>query len=77
MIRSELKGLYDPLALELAKEAVIAGNYSLERPISGVPFSSTFWFTRSPTAQWCFLSLISTGQAATKCSTAAAHAFWS
>lgn len=29
---SELKGLYDPLALELAKEAVIAGNYSIESP---------------------------------------------
>jgi len=35
VIRSELKGLYDPLALELAKEAVIAGNYSLERPNLG------------------------------------------
>jgi hypothetical protein len=35
VIRSELKGLYDPLALELAKEVVIAGNYSLDRPNSG------------------------------------------
>ena len=32
VIRSELQGLYDPLALQLAKEAVIAGNYSLDRP---------------------------------------------
>jgi len=32
IIRSELGGLYDPLALELAKEATIAGNYAIERP---------------------------------------------
>ncbi len=32
VIRSELSGLYDPLALQLAKEAVIAGNYTIERP---------------------------------------------
>ena len=32
IIRSELKGLFDPLALQLAKEAKIAGNYTLERP---------------------------------------------
>jgi hypothetical protein len=32
VIRSELKGLFDPLALQLAKEAQIAGNYTLERP---------------------------------------------
>jgi len=32
VIRSELNGLYDPLALELAKEAQIAGYYSIERP---------------------------------------------
>ena len=32
VIRSEQKGLYDPLALQLAKEAKIAGNYSIERP---------------------------------------------
>jgi hypothetical protein len=32
VIRSELNGLYDPLALELAKEATIAGNYAVERP---------------------------------------------
>ncbi|MEY2560000.1 MAG: hypothetical protein QOG51_415 [Verrucomicrobiota bacterium] len=35
VIRSELKGLYDPLALQLAKEVVIAGNYTLDRPYSG------------------------------------------
>jgi hypothetical protein len=35
VIRSELKGLYDPLALQLAKEAVIAGNYTIERPNLG------------------------------------------
>lgn len=29
---SELGGIYNPLALQLAKEAVIAGNYSIERP---------------------------------------------
>lgn len=32
VIRSELKGLFDPLALQLAKEAVIAGNYTIESP---------------------------------------------
>jgi hypothetical protein len=35
VIRSESQGLYDPLALQLAKEATIAGNYSLERPNTG------------------------------------------
>jgi hypothetical protein len=32
VIRSELKGVFDPLALQLAKEAVIAGNFTLDRP---------------------------------------------
>ena len=32
IIHSELGGLYDPLALQLAKEATIAGNYAIERP---------------------------------------------
>jgi hypothetical protein len=32
VIQSELRGLYDPLALQLAKEALIAGNYAIERP---------------------------------------------
>lgn len=32
VIRSELKGLYDPLALQLAKEAVIAKTDSIESP---------------------------------------------
>ena len=32
VIHSEQNGLYDPLALELAKEATIAGNYAIERP---------------------------------------------
>lgn len=32
IIRSELSGLYDPLALRLAKEAEIAGYYSIDRP---------------------------------------------
>ena len=35
VIRSESQGLYDPLALQLAKEATIAGNDTLERPNSG------------------------------------------
>ena len=35
VIRSESQGLYDPLALQLAKEATIAGNYTIERPNSG------------------------------------------
>lgn len=35
VIRSESQGLYDPLALQLAKEATIAGNYSLEKPSTG------------------------------------------
>ena len=35
VIRSEQQGLFDPLALQLAKEARIAGNYSIERPNSG------------------------------------------
>ena len=34
VIQSELKGLYDPLALQLAKEAQIAGNFTLDRPNS-------------------------------------------
>jgi hypothetical protein len=32
IIRSESNGLYDPLALQLAKEARIAGNYTIESP---------------------------------------------
>jgi hypothetical protein len=32
VIQSELKGLFDPLALRLAKEAQIAGNFTLDRP---------------------------------------------
>jgi hypothetical protein len=32
IIRSELKGLFDPLALQLTKEAQINGNYSIENP---------------------------------------------
>jgi hypothetical protein len=32
VIHSELKGLFDPLAMQLAKEALIAGNYSIDRP---------------------------------------------
>lgn len=32
VIHSELQGLYDPLAMQLAKEALIAGNYSIDRP---------------------------------------------
>jgi hypothetical protein len=32
VIRSELSGLFDPLALQLAKEAQIAGNYTIDRP---------------------------------------------
>jgi hypothetical protein len=32
VIHSELQGLYDPLALQLAKEALIAGNFSIDRP---------------------------------------------
>lgn len=35
VIRSESQGLYDPLALQLAKEATIAGNYTLEKPNTG------------------------------------------
>ena len=31
VIRSDLGGIYNPLALQLAKEAKIAGNYSLDR----------------------------------------------
>ena len=34
VIRSELKGLFDPLALQLAKEAQIAGNYTIDNPQS-------------------------------------------
>jgi hypothetical protein len=32
VIRSELSGLFDPLALQLTKEAQIAGNFTLDRP---------------------------------------------
>jgi hypothetical protein len=34
VIRSGLQGLYDPLALQLAREAVIAGNYAVDKPNS-------------------------------------------
>jgi len=37
VIRSELNGVYDALALKLAKEALIAGNYTLDRPNLGSP----------------------------------------
>jgi hypothetical protein len=32
VVHSELNGLYNPLALQLAKEAIIAGNYAIDRP---------------------------------------------
>jgi len=32
VIHSELGGLYDPLAMQLAQEATIAGNYAIDRP---------------------------------------------
>lgn len=32
VVRSELGGIYDPLALQLAKEATVAGNYAIDRP---------------------------------------------
>lgn len=32
IIRSELQGLFDPLALQLTKEAQITGNYTVENP---------------------------------------------
>lgn len=32
VIRSELNGAYDPLALKLASEVLIAGNYSIDSP---------------------------------------------
>jgi hypothetical protein len=32
IVQSDLKGLFDPLAFQLAKEAQISGNYVLERP---------------------------------------------
>jgi len=35
VVRSELNGSYDALALKMAKEVKIAGNYSLERQDSG------------------------------------------
>lgn len=35
VVRSELNGLYDPLALKLANEMLIAGNYSIEKPNLG------------------------------------------
>jgi hypothetical protein len=35
VIRSELNGVYDPLALKLASEVQIAGNYSIEKPNVG------------------------------------------
>lgn len=37
VIRSESKGLYDPLALQLAREAQIAGNYTIESPNMSSP----------------------------------------
>ena len=35
VIQSELNGTYDPLALKLANEVLIAGNYTTERPNLG------------------------------------------
>lgn len=35
VIHSELNGLYDPLALELAKDVVLAGSYSIDSPNAG------------------------------------------
>jgi hypothetical protein len=32
LIHSELNGVYDSLAFKLAKEATLAGDYSIERP---------------------------------------------
>jgi len=32
IVRSDLKGLFDPLAYQLAKEAQVAGNFSVEDP---------------------------------------------
>jgi hypothetical protein len=37
VIRSELNGAYDALALKLANEVVIAGNEAIERPNMGTP----------------------------------------
>jgi len=37
VIQSELNGAYDALALKLANEVVIAGNYSADRPQIGSP----------------------------------------
>jgi hypothetical protein len=37
VIRSDLKGLFDPLALQLAKEAQIAGNYTLDQLNQAAP----------------------------------------
>lgn len=35
VVQSEPNGVYDPLALKLASEVLIAGNYSIERPNLG------------------------------------------
>jgi hypothetical protein len=32
IVRSDLKGAFDPLAFQLAKEAQVAGNFTLDRP---------------------------------------------
>ena len=32
IVRSELKGLFDPLAMELAKEAQVSGAFSIDKP---------------------------------------------
>src|SRR4051812_17187341 len=32
IVRSELKGLFDPLAMELAKEAQVSGSFSIDKP---------------------------------------------
>lgn len=34
IVRSDLKGLFDPLAFQLTKEAQVAGNFTLDRPNS-------------------------------------------
>ncbi len=37
IIRSDLSGLFDPLAFQLTKEAQLSGNYSLENPNATTP----------------------------------------
>jgi hypothetical protein len=72
IIRSELKDLYNPLALQLAKEAVVAGNYTIDRRTgSSVLLHLLVYQIADGTMVLSFVHF--DGRAAIRCSITAAH----